>query len=455
VGNQGVVLSSTNGQDWTLRDGFGLNPLRAVAFGSDTCVATGLSTLIWGTSGAQNWSGYVNDEFDDLYGVCFANGQFVAVGSGGQIQISTDGMNWENRRQGFASKTNTEPDYQCAAYGRGTFVVQGWASAVSTNNANWMTSGSSSPAMNTLAYGNAVFVGVSDGHEGGSQPVGVHAVETSSDGFNWTIAPSPTGAGLSGVAFGNGQFMVVGIPSSPSNWVVSASADGLTWTNRLAGSYQLTSVTYGDGMFVAVGRNSIVLTSTDGISWMNRTVPLPVDFGRIAYGNGCFVAVNGGSAKGVVIISTNAVDWTMHGTGALYPFADITFAAGLFVGVSGSSVYSSTNGVQWTRHETQALYGLTTVTYGAETFVVAGSQGAILQSDVYLPPIVVSGRWLGSQGFEISFDGEVGRHYRIQSSADLAAWTDLFSLTTSEPHVQFTDSAATGLARRFYRVVSP
>jgi hypothetical protein len=178
-------------------------------------------------------------------------------------------------------------------------------------------------------------------------------------------------------------------------------------------------------MFVAVGRNSIVLTSTDGISWMNRTVPLPVDFGRIAYGNGFFVAVNGRSANGVVIISTNAVDWTMHSTGAPYPFADITFAAGLFVGVSGSSVYSSTNGVQWTRHETQALYGLATVTYGADTFVVAGSQGAILQSDIYLPPIVVSGRWLGSQGFEISFDGEAGRHYRIQSSAGLAAWADL------------------------------
>jgi len=207
-------------------------------------------------------------------------------------------------------------------------------------------------------------------------------------------------------------------------------------------------------MFVAVGRNSLVLTSSDGIVWTNRTVSLPVDFGRIAYGNGIFVAVNGSSANGVVT-SPNAVDWTMESTGAPLPFADITFGSGLFVGVSLSNVYSSTNGVQWTRHETPALYGLTAVTYGADTFVAVGKQGAILQSDIYLPPIVLNGRWLGGQGFEISFDGEIGRHYRILGSPDLSAWTELFSLTCTESHVQFTDSAATNFSRRFYRVASP
>jgi len=145
----------------------------------------------------------------------------------------------------------------------------------------------------------------------------------------------------------------------------------------------------------------------------------------------------------------------MHNTGAPFPFADVTFGVGLFVGVSLSNVYSSTNGVLWTRHETPALYGLAAVVYGADTFVVAGNQGAILQSDLYLPPIVLSGRWLSSQGFEISFDGEVGRRYRIQGSPDLTAWTDLLSLTSAESHVQFTDSAATNFRQRFYRVASP
>jgi len=95
------------------------------------------------------------------------------------------------------------------------------------------------------------------------------------------------------------------------------------------------------------------------------------------------------------------------------------------------------------------------VTYGSDTFVVAGTQGAILQSDIYLPPIVLNGRWLGSQGFAISFDGEIGRHYRVQGSPDLIVWADLFSLTSTESHVQFTDSAATNFQRRFYRAASP
>ena len=109
----------------------------------------------------------------------------------------------------------------------------------------------------------------------------------------------------------------------------------------------------------------------------------------------------------------------------------------------------------WTRHETPALYGLAAVAYGADTFVVAGNQGAILQSDIYLPPIVIGGRWLGGRGFEITFDGEGGRRYRIQSSRDLTAWLDLITLTSTQPHVQFVDSSATNVPQRFYRVASP
>src|SRR5207247_383323 len=156
--------------------------------------------------------------------------------------------NWENRRQGavYGHVNGFEPDYQCAAYGGGTFVAQGWALAASTNGVNWATTGPAFPWLNTMAYGNGIFVGVGDGHDGGAGGR-VYAVGTSPDGFNWTIAPSPTGAGLTGVAFANAQFIAVGWNSSPSNWVVSASTDGVNWTNRLTGNIVLSSITYGAG----------------------------------------------------------------------------------------------------------------------------------------------------------------------------------------------------------------
>ena len=61
---------------------------------------------------------------------------------------------------------------------------------------------------------------------------------------------------------------------------ILTSTDGTTWTERLSviKSKQLIrifsslfDVTYGNGLFVTVGRSGTILTSPDGISWTKRT----------------------------------------------------------------------------------------------------------------------------------------------------------------------------------------
>jgi len=50
----------------------------------------------------------------------------------------------------------------------------------------------------------------------------------------------------------------------------SGSEAGTTWTLRVPGFNDLSSVTYGNGLFVAVGEfhdGGTILTSLDGVNW--------------------------------------------------------------------------------------------------------------------------------------------------------------------------------------------
>ena len=55
--------------------------------------------------------------------------------------------------------------------------------------------------------------------------------------------------------------------------IILTSSDGITWTQRISGtSYEVSyGVTYGNGLFVTVGRvMESILTSSDGITWTQR-----------------------------------------------------------------------------------------------------------------------------------------------------------------------------------------
>jgi len=62
-------------------------------------------------------------------------------------------------------------------------------------------------------------------------------------------------------------------------------------------------------------------------------------------------------------------------------------------------------------------------------------------------------------GLALTLNVQTNFGYRLQAATNLApapvAWTDLTNFTAVSPVFQFTDSAATNVSRRFYRVVSP
>jgi hypothetical protein len=88
------------------------------------------------------------------------------------------------------------------------------------------------------------------------------------------------------------------------------SPDGITWTVRSAVAKQWQSVTYGNGLFVAVScgtgcgdsGTNIVMTSPDGITWTSRTGASDLYWSSVTFGNDLFVAV---SYFGGVMTSTD------------------------------------------------------------------------------------------------------------------------------------------------------
>ena len=80
--------------------------------------------------------------------------------------------------------------------------------------------------------------------------------------------------------------------SNLSKWVSK-----FTWTARtLPSSSNWRSVTYGNGLFVAVeSGGTAAATSPDGVTWTARTLPSSSNWYSVTYGNGLFVAVASGS----------------------------------------------------------------------------------------------------------------------------------------------------------------
>ena len=131
-----------------------------------------------------------------------------------------------------------------------------------------------------------------------SAPVAPTPTATQIPGSSWTARTLPSSQDWYSVTYGNGVF--VAVAGGPST-VAATSPDGITWTVRtLPSSQYWYSVTYGNGVFVAVaganGPSTVAATSTDGITWTARTLPSSASWISVTYGNGVFVAVADGSS---------------------------------------------------------------------------------------------------------------------------------------------------------------
>ena len=138
TGDNGTVLTSFDGTNWTARttgtsallSSVTASPTTIVVTGSGGTILTSPDGATWGppqSSGTTNW----------IYRVRFLDGRFVGVGQNGAILTSADGTNWSSRASGTTRWLND------VTWIDGTYFVVGTQGTVltSTNAADWTSRG--------------------------------------------------------------------------------------------------------------------------------------------------------------------------------------------------------------------------------------------------------------------------------------------------------------------------
>jgi len=292
VGSRGTILTSPDGERWSLGPISATPILRAVAYGNATYVAVGYTDeflpSIWTSPDGATWTErslpFPPSGLDD---VTFANGHFVAVGysfagAGAVILTSSDGLTWTDR------STGNDGSLFGVIYGNGQFVAVGNPGQILTSpdGTNWTDQFSGTDSfLVDVTFGNGLFVAVGHRYDSIERRY-VTTVMTSPDAGFWTeqaIGGSSLRGMILAVTYGNDRFAAVG-PAA-----VSASADGANWIEESFGS-PLEDVTYGSGKFVAVGYG--VALSTDGQTYRMPNASFTSGLNGVAYGCGKFVAVS-------------------------------------------------------------------------------------------------------------------------------------------------------------------
>jgi hypothetical protein len=143
---------------------------------------------------------------------------------------------------------------------------------------------------------------------------------TSPDGITWTSRNSGIDPDFSSVAYGNGIW--VAISEGSTGGTTFTSYDGIDWSEQ-ATSFINRSVYFANGLFVTGGQ-----WSEDGINW--NTATNPINPFQITYGNGFFVGVTS-SGTNRIFYSNDGKVWTGTPAASDATFEAIAFGENTFV----------------------------------------------------------------------------------------------------------------------------
>ncbi|MDB6122737.1 MAG: hypothetical protein JWQ71_1730 [Pedosphaera sp.] len=131
-----------------------------------------------------------------------------------------------------------------------------------------------------------------------------------------------------------------------------------TWHTRQSpsGSQYLRSVCHGNGLFVAVGVNGIILTSATGETWKPQSSGTIVLLEGVTYNNGLFIAVG---EVGTILTSADGTNWTKRASGGTAHLYAVTFGNGLFVATGATSpILTSNDGITWAQQTNNPAFFL-------------------------------------------------------------------------------------------------
>lgn len=257
-----------------------------------------------------------------LIGITFGNRGFVAVGNGGIIVTSNDGVTW---KESISNVNNT-------------------LIAVGSNNNMYVAVGSQGTIL------------------------------TSNDGVSWRSQNSGISSSLRGITWDGSKFVVVGDDGTILN-----SSDGVNWTKVDLGiTNTLYEIVWTGSKFVTVGSNGRILSSYDGNSWATISTNINNDLIGVTYSGNRFVAVG---SLGAILISDDGENWFQSNSTTNITLITVIWDGSRFIAIGKEGVMqTSKNGYTWYINSTGTYNDLRCMKFNGTNLVAVGNSGTILIS---------------------------------------------------------------------------
>lgn len=366
VGEDGLIMSSTDGSEWNTENSPTTNWLNDVVWGNNRFIAVGANGTILSSPDGSVWNTVSSGTTGNLTGVTWSGSAFVVVGLS-DVLTSPDGDTWSS---GTAPVANLES--VAWSNNLGMFASVGWNGAIYTSNSGNVWTNRSpttySPNYKDIIWSGTHFIAVGERGE----------VVTSSNGVTWTTQTS--GSDIQSVIWDGSQFVAVGdqgkVLTSPdgNTWTYDSSGDGADFLQDIAWS----------GSHYAVGAQSyIYIVDATGWSdgqWLGATSACS----GMLWDGAQFVGVGWGAGGATTWTSPDGSIFTYHdpATGSSSVLKDITWnGTDIYVAVGYSGlVVSSIDGAIWSTETSNTLNNLYALDHGGGQYVAVGATGIIVTS---------------------------------------------------------------------------
>ena len=155
VGNDGGIITSTDGITWSTQTSGTTGILRGIAYGNSTYVTVGNAGAVLTSSDSISWTSRTSGTGKYLYGVSYLNEKFIAVGKDGTIITSSDGITWSTKTSGISNHLKE------VSYGNGVYVAVGTGGTIisSTDTDTWTSrEGTGTEDLWAIDFGNGTFL---------------------------------------------------------------------------------------------------------------------------------------------------------------------------------------------------------------------------------------------------------------------------------------------------------
>ncbi|HLP59682.1 MAG TPA: Ig-like domain-containing protein [Candidatus Deferrimicrobium sp.] len=293
----GPLPAQTYGNIWTNGNLSSSLVLRDVVWSGSRFIAVGDDGMVFTSSSGSSWTreSVPLGASDHLFGVGHNSaGTIVAVGRDQLILYSIN--NGDSWTLAHGRVTNAYDIYK-VAYGNGKFVAVDEAGGIwiSVDGKTGWTKYNSGLPMRCITFANGYFMaGTGSGN-------GAIVRSATANSGSWE-AVGTLGMPVRDIEYGNGKWLAVG-----RNIATSSSAGGTDWVIRIKlADYNFVDQLFSacanaPGSFIAVGEHGLMLNSSDGVTWRQGDSKSLRFLFSLAYGNtaNAVAAVGNGGPRGL------------------------------------------------------------------------------------------------------------------------------------------------------------